>query len=171
MNIYRIGATVCVFFFFFLVLVWFRVFVVKRGDATRRGNGGLLRLVRWQPCADLHGGALGNLHNRFGISFSVLQWPSPPIRQRRALVFPHHVSAPHPPLALLPPPPPTLAPISPNLPLSLNGGCEDGRQKKGNRREKKTGQTFPISSLPLLLLCRYQRLARKAKWIHERSGG
>lgn len=70
-----------------------------------------------------------------------------------------------------PPPPPTLAPISPNLPLSLNGGCEDGRQKKGNRREKKTGQTFPISSLLLLLLCRYQRLARKAKWIHERSGG
>lgn len=115
---------------------WIGLFVVKRGDATRRGNGGLLRLVRWQPCADLHGEALGNLHNRFGISFSVVQWPSPPICQRRALVFPHHVSA-HPPLSLLPSPAQPRSPyLSQSAFVSKGGEQEEKKKKKQKRRDE-----------------------------------
>lgn len=59
-----------------------------------RNRAGLFRILPSQPCADLHSGAQGNLHNRFGISFSVQQWPSPPICQHSALVFLDHISSP-----------------------------------------------------------------------------
>lgn len=55
---------------------------------------GLFWIVLLPPCADLHSGAQGNLHNRFGISFSVQRWPSPRICQHSALVFPDHISLP-----------------------------------------------------------------------------
>lgn len=117
---------------------------IKNCGQVWRNTAGLFRFVPSQPCADLHCGALGNLHNRFGISFSVLQWPSPPICQRGALVFLDHISSPHPPH---PPPSPlsfshlpahTLPYLSKSAFVSKKGG------KK--RRKKKTGQTFPISS-------------------------
>lgn len=56
-------------------------------------SAGLSRFFLSQPRADLHSRALGNHHNRFGVSFSAPRWPSPPICQSAALVCLDHVSA------------------------------------------------------------------------------
>lgn len=58
-----------------------------------RNAAGAVCMAPSQPCADLHSAAQGNLHNTFGFSFSVHQWPSPPICQRCAQVFLHHISS------------------------------------------------------------------------------
>lgn len=126
-----------------------------------RNAAGLFRFVPSQPCADLHRGALGNLHNRFGISFSVLQWPSPPICQRGALVFLDHISSttpPHPPrlpspLSFSQPPAHTLPYLSKSAFVSKKGG----KKRRGRRKQVKPFPSLP----PLRLFCEYQRRARR----------
>lgn len=98
---------------------------------------GLFRIILSQPCADLHSGAQGNLHNRFGISFSVQQWPSPPICQHSALVLLDHISSPSSSSFSSP------LPISLNLPLPLI----EKRKENKNRHNLFSGLDFSSAAV------------------------
>lgn len=166
MNIYHIGATPIFFYFFSFVFgcLWSSA-VTQRDAATAVCSGWFGGSLALTSTAEPWATFTTDLASHFQCC------SGRPLRSVSAVPSSFHITSlrTH-PLSPLLSRPPALPYLSQSAFVSKGG---EQKKKKNRREEKRRKQVKPFPSpLPLLpLLCRYQCLARKAKWIHERSHG